>query len=198
MGTKELYSFFKNFGDIKIQVQFSPPHETAKSNRKLWTFVQKRWVHEPMILAAIRDGFQNTLLHGEYPIGAIFIDVPKDFVDVNVHPTKSKVKFKEQSQVYKAIRHSLLEFVETSPWRKEFLHSKYRSMDFKDRDESNRFDGYILNEDSQSGFELKAFRSSISSAADQSDKLYFQNKSFELGFLPSVISNPQSSRVQKT
>lgn len=121
LGTQELYGFQKDFGDIQVQIYFAPPHETAKSNRKLWTFVQDRWVQEPMILAAIRDGFQNTLLPGEYPIGAIFIEVPKDFVDVNVHPTKSKVKFKEQSSVYRAVRQTLLEFVELSPWREEFL-----------------------------------------------------------------------------
>lgn len=180
LGTKELYGFKKDFGDIKVEIQFAPPHETAKSNRKLWTFVQKRWVQEPMILAAIRDGFQNTLLPGEYPIGAIFLDVPKDFVDVNVHPTKSKIKFKDQSQVYRAIRHTLLEFVELSPWRHEFLgqEKKYIHQSFaedmltpKHSDKPQSYTHYLhetLNTDQirpkkdyvQTDFNLKAYRSS--------------------------------------
>jgi DNA mismatch repair protein MutL len=182
LGTKELYGFKKDFGDIKVEVHFAPPHETAKSNRKLWTFVQNRWVQEPMILAAIRDGFQNTLLPGEYPIGAIFIEVPNDFVDVNVHPTKSKVKFKDQSQVYRAVRHTLLDFVELSPWRNDFL-SEFNSLNSQkinsynkestniQKPVANSYSEYIHNvldpnlvhekkNYEQTNFELKAYRSS--------------------------------------
>lgn len=157
LGTKELYGWMQDFGDIQIQVQFAPPHETAKSNRKLWTFVQNRWVQEPMILAAIKDGFQNTLLPGEYPIGALFITVPKDSVDVNVHPTKSKIKFKDQSAIYRAVRNTLLSFVENSPWRKEFL-TPTRSHSNDIGCVPNYFDGLDAGPLRQTNFELKAYR----------------------------------------
>lgn len=168
--TKELYLHKKTFGDISVEVHLAPPHETAKSNRKLWVFVQKRWVQEPMILSAIRDGFQNSLLPHEYPIGAVFVEVPKDFVDVNVHPTKSKVKFKDQSVIYRAVRNCIMDFVESSPWRQGFLNqeSSLKSDTSNSAHDSiyNHYsdflksEGYLDSPKQQTGFELKAYRSS--------------------------------------
>ncbi len=199
LNSEELYGWMRVFDDIEIRLQFSPPHETAKSNRKLWTFVQSRWVQEPMILAAIKDGFQNTLLPGEYPIGAIFVQVPKDSVDVNVHPTKSKVKFKDQSRIYRAVRNTLLEFVEQSPWRKEFLQSSTMADGYSDfirnffdakqvqSSNTNYYNTRARNSDditrplssessAQSHFELKAFRSDHNNFEPSQNFSNFQQK----------------------
>ena len=121
LGVKELYFISKDFNGIRVEAFFAPPHETAKSQRKIWLFVQERWVQEPLFYSAIKDGFQNTLLPGEYAIGTLKVSLPPSDVDVNVHPTKSKVKFKESSAVYRAVRSSLIELVGQSPWREKFL-----------------------------------------------------------------------------
>ena len=136
LGVKELYGITKNFGEIQVETFFSPPHETAKSQRKIWLFVQNRWVQEPMLYSAIKEGFQNTLLPGEYAIGALKVSLPPLDVDVNVHPTKSKVKFINSSAVYRAVRSTLIEFVGKSPWRENFLkpsseHSRFALNNFE-------------------------------------------------------------------
>lgn len=119
--TQDLYEAEADYSGIRVRAYFAPPHETAKSTRKIWLFVQNRWVQEPSLLAAIRDGFQNALLPGESPIGALFVDVPPEDIDVNVHPTKSRVKFQDASNVYRAVRNTLLDLVERSPWKQDFL-----------------------------------------------------------------------------
>ncbi len=202
LSTKELYVHKKTFGDISVEVHLAPPHETAKSNRKLWVFVQKRWVQEPMILSAIRDGFQNSLLPHEYPIGAVFVEVPKDFVDVNVHPTKSKVKFKDQSVIYRAVRNCIMDFVESSPWRQGFLNqdsSLKNESGFSDYEPRNnnsnqasvhnhysdylKTEGFLNSPTQQTGFELKAYRAKDFGLINDESIKYFQtsstNKSFD-------------------
>lgn len=202
--TKELYLHKKIFGDISVEVHLAPPHETAKSNRKLWVFVQKRWVQEPMILSAIRDGFQNSLLPQEYPIGAVFVEVPKDFVDVNVHPTKSKVKFKDQSVIYRAVRNCILDFVESSPWRQGFLNQEtslkndtsYSANDsiYNHYSDFLKSEGYLDSPKHQTGFELKAYRSSNESDPMPSPSYQFSESKPKENFL-TVNLNTVSIQV---
>ncbi|MCO5113871.1 MAG: DNA mismatch repair endonuclease MutL [Bdellovibrionaceae bacterium] len=127
--TQDLYESVADYGGVRVRAYFAPPHETAKSTRKIWLFVQNRWVQEPSLLAAVRDGFQNALLPGESPIGAVFVDVPPEEIDVNVHPTKSRVKFQDPSSIYRAVRNTLLDLVERSPWRQDFLMPQTEEQD---------------------------------------------------------------------
>ncbi len=220
--TNELFIHKKDYGDIQVEVHLAPPHETAKSNRKLWVFVQNRWVQEPMILSAIRDGFQNSLLPHEYPMGAVFVSVAKDFVDVNVHPTKSKVKFKDSSVIYRAVRNTIMDFVEKSPWRHGFLNSEssLKESEYNTYSDYLNTNGYInsktsdgsLNNKSQiknyfhnvssnddnpvnqqTGFELKAFRSQNKSLNNFTDSKF--GSEFSVLNTDSAAQNHDSSQA---
>ena len=69
-----------------------PPY--ARSNmRSVLTFVNRRAVRDRLINAAVNRAFQNLMERGRYPLAILFVTVPTDQVDVNVHPQKAEVRF---------------------------------------------------------------------------------------------------------
>ncbi len=118
---KPSYSFSDQFENYTIRWVGAPPHKTMRRSSNLFTFVQERRVEDRALISAIRDGFKGTLLPGEFPIGALWVDTDPSLVDVNVHPSKTKVKFIQGGKVYRSIVQTLQKFVSTAPWLNEVL-----------------------------------------------------------------------------
>lgn len=112
----ELYECEQQVGSTKIHIIFAPPHKVAQSSRQMWSFVQKRWVQDRTIAAAVLDSFRGTLMHGEYPIVVTDVTMDPEDVDVNIHPTKSQVKFRNSSDIFRAVIHTLRPALEKAPW----------------------------------------------------------------------------------
>ncbi|MBF0460932.1 MAG: DNA mismatch repair endonuclease MutL [Magnetococcales bacterium] len=80
----------------------------SRSNaRSIHLYVNGRWVRDKMILAAIREAYRDLLAHNRYPVLALFIQVPPETVDVNVHPAKQEVRFHQQNFVYSTVRRAV-------------------------------------------------------------------------------------------
>jgi DNA mismatch repair protein MutL len=65
----------------------------------LYLFVNGRPVHDRSLLGAIRAGYGDTLPRGRHPIAVLFITLPSNDIDVNVHPAKAEVRFKDAAAV---------------------------------------------------------------------------------------------------
>lgn len=104
---------------IHVRAFYGAPNVTLRQNRGIWIFVQGRWVQDRALSAAIMESYRNLLMHGEYPHCVLFLDLPPGEVDVNVHPTKSQVKFSNPSDVFRATVHILRAGLQTTPWLKE-------------------------------------------------------------------------------
>jgi DNA mismatch repair protein MutL len=76
-------------------------------------FVNRRWFQDTSIAYSVIQAYHTMLPVGRYPAAVIFIEIPPEEVDVNVHPTKAEVRFRESGAVFsavqKAVRRTLTE-----------------------------------------------------------------------------------------
>lgn len=94
---------------------FISPISLTRSNRQeLTIFVNGRWVKDASVAAAIIRAYHTLLMVGRFPIVVLFLDMPSEEVDVNVHPAKAEVRFREGDQVFtrtqRAVRRALLAY----------------------------------------------------------------------------------------
>ena len=76
-----------------------------RGNGKLqYLFVNGRWFRDRSLAHALQDSYRGLLMTGRYAIGFLFLTLPPDQVDVNVHPTKAEVRFQENSTIYSLVR----------------------------------------------------------------------------------------------
>jgi DNA mismatch repair protein MutL len=91
------------------------PTALTRSNRKdITIFVNGRWVQDTPLTSAFIQAYHTMLMVGRYPMGAIFIEIAPEEVDVNVHPAKAEVRFRDQDRVFgfvqRAVRRGLLAY----------------------------------------------------------------------------------------
>ncbi len=98
-------------GEAGVTGYVSDPSLTRSTSRNLRLFVNNRLISDKGIVAAIFKGYKGRLMKGRYPLGILFITLPFDQVDVNVHPSKLEVRFSDQRQIFalvvRAVNHAL-------------------------------------------------------------------------------------------
>ncbi len=85
------------------------PGISRSSTSQVYTYVNGRFVRDRVIQHAILEAYRSLLEKRRYPIAVLFIDLPPEMVDVNVHPTKHEVRFRNQQQVHDFIVSALRE-----------------------------------------------------------------------------------------
>ncbi|MEZ6067779.1 MAG: DNA mismatch repair endonuclease MutL [Planctomycetaceae bacterium] len=76
----------------------------SRSNRKgQYLFLNGRAIQDRSLQHALGEAYRGLLMTGRYPLSFLFLEVPADDVDVNVHPTKSEVRFRDSSALYRLI-----------------------------------------------------------------------------------------------
>ncbi|MBA3767336.1 MAG: DNA mismatch repair endonuclease MutL, partial [Acidobacteria bacterium] len=85
----------------------SAPRERRTSRDAQYLFVNGRYVRDPLIGRALSEGYRAVLPQGVYPAALLFLEVPLEEVDVNVHPAKSEVRFRRAAAVADAVREAV-------------------------------------------------------------------------------------------
>ena len=85
----------------------SAPRERRTSRDSQFLFVNGRFVRDRLIGRALSEGYRSILPHGVYPAALLFIEVPLEEVDVNVHPAKTEVRFRRAAAVADAVREAV-------------------------------------------------------------------------------------------
>ncbi len=92
---------------IRVTGFVSPPSVSRSNRRGLTFFVNGRWVQDPSLVAAVTQAYRALLMVGRYPMAVLFIDVPPEAVDVNVHPAKAEVRFREPEAVLTVVQRTV-------------------------------------------------------------------------------------------
>ena len=94
-------------GQIRVRGFVSKP-EIQKLNRSsIYIFVNQRLIRDRLIQHAITEAYRNILPPTVYPVVLLFLELPTAEVDVNVHPSKTEVRFRQQSVVHDFVRDSV-------------------------------------------------------------------------------------------
>lgn len=94
---------------------FSSPVALTRSNRREITFfVNGRWVQDVPLTTALLQAYHTLLMVGRFPLAVLFVSLPPEMIDVNVHPAKAEVRFRQPDRVFsgvqRAVRRALLAY----------------------------------------------------------------------------------------
>jgi DNA mismatch repair protein MutL len=95
---------------------FAAPHEGRGHRKGLRLFVNGRPVQDRLLLRALLEGYRGLLESGRYPVATLFVQVPPEEVDVNVHPAKREVRFRDEGRVFRWVAGRTAEALSTAPW----------------------------------------------------------------------------------
>jgi DNA mismatch repair protein MutL len=93
----------------------SPPTLTRSNRNYLSFFVNRRWVHSPLLTRATEDAYRGLLMDGQHPVAVINISMPAQELDVNVHPTKAQIKFCHEQAVFRSVQKAIAEVLDRTP-----------------------------------------------------------------------------------
>ncbi len=103
----DLHAIEFNRNGLSISGWICSPRVTRRTSRGLYIFVNGRFVRDRTIQHGIFKGFAQRLVKGQFPIAVVFIKIPFDQVDVNVHPTKNEVRFVNPHAVHEAVKSAI-------------------------------------------------------------------------------------------
>ncbi|CAK7004187.1 MAG: DNA mismatch repair protein MutL [Desulfovibrio sp.] len=100
---EHLLSVDREYEGIRIHGVTGDPQTAQAKGDRILTYVNGRYVTSRNLTQAVREAYRGRLITGEYPQALLFIDVPHQMVDVNVHPAKTEVRFLNEREVFTAI-----------------------------------------------------------------------------------------------
>ncbi len=100
---QKLYPIDHQNDEIRVKGFCAHPSFSRSSSGRIFLFVNHRLIYDRGLVSAVLRGYQGRLMKGKYPMVILFLDIPFDQVDVNVHPSKREVKFYNYQQVYQMV-----------------------------------------------------------------------------------------------
>jgi DNA mismatch repair protein MutL len=107
-----------NLGQVQVEGAFCSPDYIQSASGRLFTYVNHRIVKDKTIISAINQAYREFLNQGKLPCVILFVSLPFDMVDVNVHPTKNEIRFQDADNVFRAVYRALRQSLEATPWIK--------------------------------------------------------------------------------
>jgi DNA mismatch repair protein MutL len=94
-------------GTLRMTGFFSKPELQKLNRNSIYIFVNKRLIRDRLLIHAITEAYRNVIPPTSFPVVLLFLEMPPEEVDVNVHPAKTEVRFRQQSHVHDFVRDSL-------------------------------------------------------------------------------------------
>jgi len=101
-------------GEMKVEGFISPITLTRSNRKEITFFVNGRWVQDLAMTSALLKAYHTLLMVGRYPFVVLSLEILPGDVDVNVHPAKAEVRFRDTSRIFsivqRAVRRALLAY----------------------------------------------------------------------------------------
>lgn len=190
--TNDLLYIESNHRDFKIKGFIGSPNIDKSSAKSQYLFINGRWFRDRTISHAIQEGFRGHMMTGRFPIAFLYFDSDLEKVDVNIHPTKAEVRFRDPGVihhlVFNAVRNVLLD--------------KNKSAVFNLQDESQ------VTRKNQIDIGLPEFTITIPSSRNKPEPWTLESGSSPAPSLPfndknnskeqSAYENPSAAEITKT
>jgi DNA mismatch repair protein MutL len=120
---KEIYPHLQPIefeeGGIRISGFASLASLSKRNAESIFFYVNQRFIKDRMIYRAVLEAYRYILPGSQFPVVILFIALPTSALDVNVHPTKAEVKFRDPDRVYHAVFAAIRRVLEEGPSRLE-------------------------------------------------------------------------------
>ena len=145
----------RQIGDLHLHGIAALPAYSRSTRDEQYFFVNSRFVRDKLLIHAVRQAYQDILHHQRHPAFVLFLELPPEQVDVNVHPAKSEVRFRESQGIHQFVFHALQDALSATMTNSEEVARR--------RPESS-----VLNEEPDSG----AYRNDGRPSVQQQDILF--------------------------
>jgi len=104
---RQMLPFERHDGALALRGAVSRPGLHKSTRDGMLFFVNRRWITSASLGHALLTAYHTLLPTQRYPLAVLFLEIPPDTVDVNVHPTKREVKFRSDREIYDAVVRSV-------------------------------------------------------------------------------------------
>ncbi|MBK7978365.1 MAG: hypothetical protein IPK07_35720 [Deltaproteobacteria bacterium] len=103
-------------GEAALHGLVAKPGVTRPSAGALYVDLNGRVIRDRGVIHAVVSGYGSLNPAGKYPIVVLHLEVPLDAVDVNVHPAKTEVRFRDSSGIHRLVHHAIRDALKVAPW----------------------------------------------------------------------------------
>lgn len=127
---RQMLEVLAEYEDLKVNGFISPISLTRSNRREITIFINGRWIQDAALTTALVQAYHTMLMVGRYPMAALFVEMPPERLDVNVHPAKAEVRFQDKDRVFsgvqRAVRRALLAYTPVPELTEQFDWSRRR------------------------------------------------------------------------
>ncbi|MDZ4770398.1 MAG: DNA mismatch repair endonuclease MutL [Chloroflexota bacterium] len=105
--TRDMLEVEDTVGNIRVTGFTAAPRLNRADRSRITLFVNGRWIQDTGLTYAVVQAYHTLLMTGRYPVAVLMIEVPPSEVDVNVHPTKAEVRFRDADAVFSAVQRAV-------------------------------------------------------------------------------------------
>ena len=166
----------EKYGAISIDGYIGKPENSKKTRGEQFIYVNNRFIKNPYLNHAITNSYEGMIEEKKFPFYVLFIKINTDLVDINIHPTKTEIKFEDEKLIYNLVKSSVnksLEKFNVSPsidFNADINFTK--NLDFKIKTSENK-----EVEKSYSNKKKDWEKIFANVKVENSDKLLFENTS---------------------
>ncbi|MAG59057.1 MAG: DNA mismatch repair protein MutL, partial [Planctomycetes bacterium] len=91
-------------GDLRLEALVGPPSLVRTTSRQQYLFLNGRFIKDRSLVFAAKDAYRGLIMPKDHPVLFLLIDIDPAAVDVNVHPTKTEVRFRDKDRVFALVR----------------------------------------------------------------------------------------------